>query len=309
MRAAAPSLLISVVSLAGCGLIKDPVDQVTNAAFTAPSSVKRNQMVELVAMYRRGSNGQLLGYRWTMDEQPSGSHAALEDVDAQSARFLPDRLGPYLITLVVDDGNNRSAPVTQMVEAKNAPPVALVADVPHAVELGSVITLDGSGSTDCDGDALAYRWYFDHVPEGSNAELSDPTVVNPTFVPDVAGLYAPRLVAFDGLDESEPHGVFIWAGTDQPPVAIAPLDFTMDVGETATLDGTDSYDPDPNDALATYAWRLIEQPSTSGATLGAADQRSAELTPDVAGAYVIELVVKDELGVESAPDQVVITAR
>ena len=53
--------------------------------------------------------------------------------------------------------------------------------------------------------------------------------MNPTFVPDVAGLYAPRAVAFDGLDEGEPHGVYIWAGTNEPPIAVAPDDATIDV--------------------------------------------------------------------------------
>jgi hypothetical protein len=214
-----------------------------------------------------------------------------------------------MVTLIVDDDTNQSAPVTHEIEAKNAPPIALVAEVNRAADLGEVITLDASGSTDCDGDPLTYRWYFDHLPDGSNAELSDPNVVNPTFIPDVAGLYAPRAVAFDGLDESEPHGVFIWAGTNEPPVAVAPSDMSIDVGQTATLDGGASHDPDPNDDLLTYRWTLLDKPSASQVALNAADQKQAELTPDAPGDYLIELVVKDELGEESNPDQVLVTAR
>ncbi len=302
-----PLVLIGV-ALSGCAL-KDESDELTNAEFMAPHEVKRNNMVELTAMYKRGSNGKLLAYRWSIDRSPAGSAASLESTDTQATRFMADRLGMYTLTLVVDDGRNQSAPVTHQIEANNSPPVALVAEVGRALALGSLITLDASGSSDCDGDALTYRWYFDHLPDGSNAELSDPNLVNPTFVPDVAGLYAPRVVAFDGLDESEPHGVFVWAGTNEPPVAVAPSDVTIDVGQTIMLDGSASHDPDPNDDLLTYVWSLVDRPSASQVALNASTQRRAELTPDVPGDYLIELIVKDELGVESAPDQVMITAR
>jgi hypothetical protein len=301
-------LPLALIMTAGCGL-KDRSDELTNAAFEAPHVVKRGNMVEVVATYKFGSNGKHLTYLWTIEDQPEGSSAELETLDAQSTRFMADRFGMYMVTLVVDDGRNRSAPVTHMIEAKNVPPVALVAEVGHTAELGEVVTLDASGSTDCDGDALTYRWYFDHLPSGSNAELSDPTAVKPTFIPDLPGLYAPRAVAFDGRDESEPHGVFVWAGTNEPPVAVAPQDLTVDVGQTVSIDGSASHDPDPNDDLLTYRWALLDKPSASQVALGAADQRQAELTPDAPGDYLIELVVKDELGEESAPDQVLITAR
>ena len=77
---------------------------------------------------------------------------------------MPDLLGEYAVTLVVDDGRNQSSPVTHRLEAKNVPPVALVAEVGRSAPLGEPITLDASGSSDCDGDPLSYRWYFDHLP-------------------------------------------------------------------------------------------------------------------------------------------------
>src|SRR5687768_4133473 len=164
---------LMVLLVFGCGL-KNESDERTNAEFVAPHEVKRDQMVEIVASYKRGSNGKLLSYRWTIDKTPAGSAAALEASDTQATRFMADVLGMYMVTLVVDDGSNQSAPVTHEIEAKNARPVALVTEVPRAADLGVLVQLDASGSTDCDGDALTYRWYFDHLPEGSNAELSDP---------------------------------------------------------------------------------------------------------------------------------------
>jgi hypothetical protein len=298
--------IVLTVFAAGC---QNPDSERTSAEFTAPLTVKRRELVEVVADFKRGSNGELLSYRWSLDAQPSGSATSLQSTDTQATSFMTDGLGMYVVSLVVDDGSHESAPVAQTIEAKNVPPVARMAEVGHAADLGQAIMLDATGSTDEDGDPLTYRWYFDFLPEGSNAELSDPTIAQPTFVADIAGLYAPRVVASDGMDESEPIGVFVWAGTNEPPVAVAPADATVDVGQTFMLDASASHDPDPNDDLFTYQWTLVDRPAASQVALNADTQKIAELTPDAAGDYLVELVVKDELGVASAPDQVMITAR
>lgn len=295
--------------LAGCGALQDHDDERTNAEFTAPLTVKRNGMVEVKATYRKGSNGKPLQYRWHLDRVPDGSAAALKTENAPATTFMADVLGEYEVTLVVDDGRSQSAPVTQMVKAVNsAPEVTMVTQAGRNVGLGEMVQLEVSGS-DCDQDPISFRWYFDHLPEGSNAEISDPTGVNPTFIPDLPGLYAPRVVGFDGMDEGEPHGLFVWAGDNDAPIAVAGNDREVSVGETVRLDGSSSNDPVHADEILRFSWRLASKPSASRVDLVAADQVTAEVTPDVAGDYVVELVVRDELEAESAPDQVTITAR
>lgn len=79
------------------------------------------------------------------------------------------------------------------------------------ITTGSLVTLDGSGSSDVDGDMLIYNWSFTSRPDGSNAALSDSTVVNPTFTADVDGTYVINLVVNDGTLDSLPNTVTITA--------------------------------------------------------------------------------------------------
>ena len=70
--------------------------------------------------------------------------------------------------------------------------------------------LDGSGSSDADGDPLTYRWTFTIQPEDSQPTLSNPNIVNPTFEPPcVRGTYVVQLIVNDGTIDSLPDTVSI----------------------------------------------------------------------------------------------------
>ncbi len=64
-------------------------------------------------------------------------------------------------------------------------------------------TLDGSGSSDIDGDPLTFAWSFVALPQGSKAILAIPTSVNPYFVVDLFGTYSVQLVVNDGIANSQ----------------------------------------------------------------------------------------------------------
>jgi hypothetical protein len=83
----------------------------------------------------------------------------------------------------------------------NSAPVA-DAGADQNVVIGTVVSLDGSGSYDADEDQLTYLWEFTSIPSGSFAALSDPAIVNPTFTPDQYGSYLIELTVNDGYINS-----------------------------------------------------------------------------------------------------------
>lgn len=87
------------------------------------------------------------------------------------------------------------------------------AGVDKNVAIASTVTLDGSTSSDFDGDALTYSWNITSAPTGSNATLSYSTTVNPTFVADLDGSYVLSLVVNDGTVNSTTDTVTITSTT------------------------------------------------------------------------------------------------
>jgi hypothetical protein len=73
------------------------------------------------------------------------------------------------------------------------------------------VTLNGTGSTDANGDTLTYRWAITTKPALSAATLSSATAASPTFVADVAGIYVATLIVNDGKVDSSVSTVAITA--------------------------------------------------------------------------------------------------
>ncbi len=79
------------------------------------------------------------------------------------------------------------------IQSANHPPVAN-AGPDQTIAVGETIILDGSGSHNADNDPLTYRWALITVPQGSQAELAEPTAVQTAFTADLEGIYIAQLI-------------------------------------------------------------------------------------------------------------------
>ncbi len=260
----------------------------------SPQSVLQGATVTLDGRDSSDANREdVLSYQWSL-YLPDGSLSVLTGARPV---FTASQVGVYLASLTVSDGVLSSEPalVRVQVSAVNAPPVAQAGSA-KTVEVGGVVNLDGSNSTDANGDALNYTWSFvSQLPAGSSATLANPLSVRPSFTADVAGVYVLGLVVNDGQVDSAISVVVVTAtAANVAPVARAGLEQTVVVGAVVNLSGSASTDADGD--VLTYAWALTNVPDGSTATLSGATTVNPTFTADLAGVYVATLTVSDGRG-------------
>ncbi|WP_146183177.1 PKD domain-containing protein [Limnohabitans sp. Bal53] len=234
-----------------------------------------------------------LTFAWALTLKPTASTAVLSSSTAMKPTFTADVAGTYAASLVVNDGqvNSSADAINITVSAANAAPVANPGTTPSFVLVGQVVMLDGSASSDANGDTLTYAWTVTAKPASSTAILYSPNTVTPNIAPDVAGNYVVSLTVNDGKVNSTAKTVSINAVNNVPPVANAGPSQTVAPGAMIALDGTSSSDAD-GDPL-TYSWVLDTKPSGSQAVLVSPTSSKPSFTTDVAGSYTVTLVVND----------------
>lgn len=147
--------------------------------------------------------GQSLSYHWEILQAPSQSNAILSEPDTISPNLITDLDGIYLVRLVISniDAERQMDTVTITATTVNARPIA-DAGQDRYVDKDSVVTLDGTASSDADFDTLSFAWSFIQRPVGSTAALDDPSVQRPDFLADSVGTYVIRLIVDDATIKS-----------------------------------------------------------------------------------------------------------
>ena len=269
-----------------------------------------DDLVVLDGSASRDDDDDILQYEWSLIA-PASSDIELSSPDYVTTKLRPDVPGEYRVSLVVDDGIDRSSSATAVILVAEEPddnqaPVAAI-DGPTAVSVGELVSLSGTQSIDPDGDGLFYDWILEGGPDGTGARIDDPLGPNAVFTPDLPGVYEISLVVSDGRLSSDPVSTQVTAVSEAdnaPPVADAGSDQQGAVGTAVVLDGSASSDPEGN-ALS-YSWSVVAAPASSAEILNDSDTATPALTIDAAGSYVVELQVSD--GVLADTDTVTVTA-
>jgi PKD repeat protein len=157
--------------------------------------------------------GDPLTFSWQLVATPDTSGAWLNNPTASAPTFFADLQGSYTAELVVNDGWASSTPDSITVSFNNIKPVA-DAGGNQVTRVGDTVLMHGDGSSDANGDSLAFNWSFVSVPAGSTAILDNSTSAA-TFLADTVGTYVVSLTVNDGQVTSDPDNATIVAMTLQ----------------------------------------------------------------------------------------------
>jgi glucose/arabinose dehydrogenase len=146
----------------------------------------------------------------------------------------------------------------------NNPPTAVATANPTSGPAPLTVQLNGSGSSDPDGDALSYAWDLD-----GDGAYDDSTAANPSFTYSTAGTYTARLRVTDARGASSlsaPITITVGAGNTPPtPVIDTPTSsLTWAVGDTISFSGHATDAQDGTLPASALTWELIINHCTTG---------------------------------------------
>jgi hypothetical protein len=267
--------------------------------------VAQGKRVALNGSNSRAGTGSIASYTWT---QTGGTRVALSNASAANPTFTAPYVdGAISLKLTVKDGSGLQSTDTCVVNVitNETPPVAN-AGLDQTVSEYSIVTLDGSKSTDSGGYISSYLWeQVGGIPVAiSSPESYQPIIVAPEVGSGSTSLVF-RLTATDstGLKSTDTCIVNVSAGNDTPK-AVAGASQAVRTGSSVTLNGSSSTDGD--DGIASYRWR-----QTTGAPVTLSDataQKPTFTAPTVASnnnVLTFRLTVTDKGGLASEASQTI----
>ena len=253
----------------------------------------RGIVVNLDGRASSDANGDTLAYLWT---QVGGPAVTINNPTSSVAWFLPASMGVYVFKVNVSDPYGGWGTDIVNVTTINRPPVAN-AGPDRTVPVNSIVLLDGSASSDPDGDPLRYGWLQTSGPPVTITNSSEAVA---SFQPPIAGVYVFTLVVTDTYGGTNNDQVTITA-QNLPPIANAGPDQTAFRNVRVDLDGSGSSDPESGPL--TYSWSQISGPTV---TLNAANTVAPWFIPTALGIHTFRLNVTDDGG-STASDDVSVT--
>ena len=189
-----------------------------------------------------------LGYDWTLLSAPPSSAAFLVGETTATPSFVADVAGTYVVRLVVTDADGLSSDTDEVeISSDNLAPTS-DAGADQLVVVDQPAILDGSASSDPEGDPLTFDWSITGAPAGSSALLDTSDPVFPSLTADVEGSYEITLVVSDFLGPGAADIVLLTAvgaaefaetqivGADDAAAALDP-----DLGEVTTQGNQEAF--------------------------------------------------------------------
>lgn len=265
-----------------------------------------------------GSNStprsSIISYRW---EQLDGPSLTLSNPNVSQPTFTAPSAGTNGVSLkfqlTVTDVNGRQS--TDMIilnvvdlnvssSQRNDPPVA-VAGPDQKVRPGQTVTLNGANSIDLDDGVASYRW---EQIDGPDVVLSNSNAAQTTFaspgnanvslmfrltVTDQGGLRSTDTAIVNTVDLDSPSDQ-----RNDPPLANAGSNQNVKSGQTVTLDGSQSNDPD--NGIASYRWTQVDGPPVTLSDPTASQPTFSAPSAGVNGiSMIFQLTVTDLSGLRS----------
>jgi hypothetical protein len=231
---------------------------------------------------------------------------ALNDETAVSPTFnAPSTIGIYQFTLIVQDTlglwSLEDSVDISVILPPNILPLA-DAGIDFSGYSNDTIFLNGTGSLDPDGSIVTWDWNCTSHP---SLVINNENTSMPSFMPTQPGIYRFTLRILDNRGS--------WAVEDlvnvtiiEPnriPIVHAGADFTTYVNETTYLNGSLSYDIDGT--ILTWDWNCTNDPSV---LILNENSSTPYFIPELAKTYIFSLRVKDDLGLWSGTDTVIVEA-
>lgn len=236
------------------------------------------------------NDGTGLTYLWTYFNVGGRTGTFSDDSIIDPTFTADDANSEYTLTLTVSSIEFADQADSLSFTAVSATVDPIVeAGGPYSGDAGSPIQLDATVTPGTD-PAPVLTWGEVTLPNPLGGTFSDPNIEDPTFTPDVVGIYTLRLTAAPNVGSNDADEATLTSNAVAPTVD-AGGPYSGDVGSGVQLAGTINNGSDPAPAIT---WSI-----DSGGTGTFAPNANVEdpiFTPDSVSSYVLRLSVNPSDG-------------